>query len=122
MRITYYKPKAEAKGRTHKGWVGMLRRKAALLPMSVLVGQDQDSDDNPRSNAWHDHGWHKGWYKHHEDDDHGEHEHHHHWTTAKQTRTIPSESAIMMTAMTAGWCRIGGPPIRATRTVTTATW
>ena len=52
------------------------------LAVSALAGHDQDSDDNPRPNAWHDHGWHKGWYKHHEsrdDDDQDEHEHHHHW-------------------------------------------
>lgn len=72
----------------------MLRRKTVFsaivaltmmaLPLSALAGHDHDSDDNPRPNAWHDHGWHKGWYKHHEDRDdndqeeHGDEHHHHH--------------------------------------------
>jgi hypothetical protein len=71
--------------------MGMLGRKTVFsailalammtLPPSALAGHDQDSDDHPRANAWHDHGWHKGWDKHHEnrDDDQGEDEHHHHW-------------------------------------------
>ncbi len=36
------------------------------LPASVLAGHhDRDRDDNPRPFAWHDQGWHRGWFKHH---------------------------------------------------------
>jgi hypothetical protein len=54
------------------------------LPVSGLAGHHDDTDDGPRPNAWHDHGWHNGWYKHHEDrddedqDEQGDEHHHYH--------------------------------------------
>jgi len=36
------------------------------LPATALAGHhhDRDRDDNPRPFAGHDHGWHRGWFKH----------------------------------------------------------
>lgn len=56
------------------------------LPAGALAGHHQDWDDHPRPYAWHDQGWHRGWFKHHgqyavrpiedeDEDDQGEHCH-----------------------------------------------
>jgi hypothetical protein len=54
------------------------------LPAGALAGHHQDWDDHPRPYAWHDQGWHRGWFNHHgqyavrpieDEDDQGEHCH-----------------------------------------------
>ena len=54
------------------------------LPASALAGNHQNWDDQPRPYARHDHGWHRGWLKHHgpdavrpieDEDDESEHCH-----------------------------------------------
>jgi hypothetical protein len=36
------------------------------LPTAALAGHHHDGDDS-RPYAWHDHGWHRGWDRHHDD-------------------------------------------------------
>jgi len=36
------------------------------LPASALAGHHHEWDDHPWPYAWHDHGLHRGWLKHHE--------------------------------------------------------
>jgi len=57
---------------------------AVASPSIGLAGHHDDADDNPRPNAPHDRGWHKGWYKHHDENDYDEREqdgseYHHHY-------------------------------------------
>ncbi len=41
------------------------------MPVRALAGghHHRDWDDNPRPQAWHDQGWHNGWFKNHGDRD-----------------------------------------------------
>jgi hypothetical protein len=34
------------------------------LPGTALAGHHRDWDDSSQPFAWHDHGWHRGWFKH----------------------------------------------------------
>jgi hypothetical protein len=40
-----------------------------LLPIGALAGHDHDDGDESPDQSWHDHGKHKGWYKHPHDRD-----------------------------------------------------
>jgi hypothetical protein len=51
--------------------VAMVGLAMLAMPVRALAGDHHhgDWDDNPRPQAWHDQGWHNGWYKNHGDRD-----------------------------------------------------